>query len=468
MDKDSFEKTIVDNCTDWFEMMVLSAVLRDRQFRNQAFRVLCLDMKGKVAPDFTTDIDNAIYAALQSYFTCVGEKAPPISEAFAEVLFNQMAAQAKILAFSDVPNAMERLRFVLGQDIGSSLPTVTKGFSYWLKKQRTQRIIQARTGMQNWDPSVLMEELHQNTGAVTQLDQQDSFFEFGHGLDNQLLDIERIPITSLVDLTKALGGGFGKSEASLFIAPQSSGKTILATQVHADLSCYGQTGVLISTEQPHEQLEPRVISNKCRILFERIKDGVKPDFLSAEENQRIAEFRAKVKGKMFWEDWNKVDHSRSIAGDLRDVIHRRQDQLGKPLDYFILDWIGGALGKLSVGDMDKLRLIYQLTADTICQICAEENMYALAFAQAVMATSVNQMRIDASKLAECKSMGNNFTNVVGITLLYKDGVAPGDEDAAIYDPRQYFYVSKGRKSVGGKMPFLRAYEYQKMADLFRR
>lgn len=450
--------------------MVLACLVRDADFFSKAGKILGKDPKtGFVSMDFATDIDNALMQVIDLHYQCMGARPPLLTLNFTQVAANSIASDARgVIGPDEVEGVVFRLNQILALRVEECKPIVVEGFGYWLGKRRVAKVIREQTSMTNWNPAEMLQSISTQVSAVGLANSVPTFFEFGNALDNRILETARIPIPGLSGLTKSLGGGLAKKEGTLFIAPQGSGKTVLACQLGSSLSASsGQIGIIITTEQGHEELEPRVIANKCGIPFNLIKDGFDERALREDMRERYHRFREQIKGKLFWENWNRNDRAKTIRNDLKDVIHRRQDELGKKVDYVILDWIGGALGKMSEGDADRLRFTYQLTGETICDIAREEDMYTVAFSQANMALAINKPRVDATMIKECKSLGEPFTNVIGMTALWDQTPQEGD-DNIIWAPRQFFYVDKARKSQGGRTPFLRQFDYQRIGDILNR
>ena len=471
MDKrSSFVEELISNQTPWFETVVLACVFRHKESRSRALKVINVNPSGKsTIQDFTAPLDHALFEALRIYVDCVGRSFGVPEENFMEAILTQMADSGQTIARSEIPQALDRFRELFTIDVESAVPIMMQGIKFWLSKQRTARVIGEHTAVSTWDPASMWQETQQNITALKSLTSEGSFFSFGHGVDNHVLDISRVKLHTLPGLTDMLGGGVAKEEAILFVAPQGAGKTILACQLGLDLSTHSrQTGIICTTEQGHEQLEPRIISNGCDIPYNLIMDKFRDESLLPHQLAAYKNLRQSLSGKLFWEDWNKEDRSRSIAGDLYDVVHARQDQLGRKIDYLILDWIGGALGRVALKDADKIRHIYQATGDTLCQLAVDEKMITVGFAQATMANSVNTVKVDASKIGECKSLGQNFTSVVGVTLMLDNDAGADPDSAPIYSNRQYFYASKTRKGTGGLRSFARKYDYQRIHDPSRK
>ena len=465
----TFIESLISTNPDWFEQILLGCIMLDPDFRNQVVRVLGVDpVSGAELNEFTLDVDNAIYKAYKTFLMCVhNARGAVFTLEFAHVILDQMANKNDGIGQSEIQDALERLNRMLQTRVADTLGLVKDGFQFWLKKQRMTRVVNTHNSRQSWNPDDMAREMRLNTQAVELTSGRPTFFGFGNSLDNHVLEIVRVPLTMLKALTKSLGGGFGKKESTLIIAPQGAGKTVASCQFGSDLAAYSkQTGLIITTEQGHEELEPRVISANCNIPFEKIKDSFNEKLLSPMEREAYHAFRQKIDGRLFWENWNEGDHGRSIESDLMELIERRQDEIGRKLDFIILDWIGGALGKLTSGDSDKLRFILQLAGNTIAQVAKDLDIFTIAFAQAGMGVAINKPRVDSTTIANCKSLGEKFTNIMGITAMFTENVDVTEENAAAFDQKQSFYISKGRKSVGGFVKVRRDFGFQRFQDLF--
>ena len=454
---------LVDSHTDWFEGMLLGCLMTDNEFFVKCHRVLCMDpIKGLFVSEFDTKMDNAIYKALCTYKSCVGIEAPPMTADFSRVLLTNMARQADLIGLDEVETAVMRMvQLQTENPVAVALPLAESGFGYWLKKVRTVRTMRSATSAAHWKPDEILSQVLTQTDPIQAANAGESLFEFGHGISTKRLDVERVKI-SLASLSKALGGGLGKKEAVLIVAASGSGKTVLATQLAGDLAIAKQYGVLITTEQPHEELEVRVLSNFCNIPFNQIVDKFDPALLNATQYDRYQEFMQKINGKFYILDW-LTDRSKSILVDLEEEIRRAKKKLGR-LDWLIFDWIGGALGSLSANDAQVIRFIYQLTADKLADLARKYNIIVVAFAQGHPTLATNKARVDASTISECKTMHRNMTVGVGITAIFEDQ-APGEmEGAPIFKERQSFYLFKTRKSAGFSVPFRRQFGFQRMID----
>jgi len=134
------------------------------------------------------------------------------------------------------------------------------------------------------------------------------------------------------------------------------------------------------------------------------------------------------------------------------------------LKWIIFDWIGGALGA-SETDPNKLRLLYQTAADQLAHLASDHNLVVIAFAQAHQVMGINRRRVDASVIAECKSIGRTMHNIIGISAMLEKE-AEEISDSPIYSDTQWFYVSKSRKGLTKATPIRRNFAHQRFDDIF--
>lgn len=288
-------------------------------------------------------------------------------------------------------------------------------------------------------------------------------FGFGHGIDTIRVDVPRTRI-SLHNVTTRLGGGFGKGESYLFFGPNGAGKTVVTCQLAAEFALHGLKGLVISTEQPHFELEPRIVSNICGVPFNLIKDGVNATSVagfSAEQRAKYRELRDKLTEKnLLFYDWPKGSR-RSVTAGMEEDLMRAADKLGG-LDFFILDWLGSALGEAS-SEPGALRLMIKNGADTTAIFASSDklNCIGIVNAQATASLSVNKPRLDQTCLGECKSASDNMTGLIGLTLMYDKN---NPEDPTAVDPVQAWSIPKTRKGTPGNAKVRRDFAYQRYSN----
>jgi KaiC/GvpD/RAD55 family RecA-like ATPase len=457
--------SLVDTQRDWFEAQVLAACLHSKAFYDHVSPVLCVhpsDPK-KIFEDFSYPVDNLIYRLIQQYRNSssgrVGTNAVPFG--FLQVTAQAMAAVGDLMA-EQVPSLEQRVTFLAAQPVEPLLPIIESSVSYWLGKSRAQKIATRASADPSWSPEDLVREISQSVDHAQHTSGKDYKHEIGDGRRNKTLDVTRIQC-GLTEYDRRMGGGFGYKEFSLGIAGTGAGKTVLACQFATTFALNGYPGMLITTEQSHDQLEPRIYSNFCDIPFDMIKDGVDLDKLPPDKQAAVLNIEARLKGKLQVLNWNQ-DNSKSIVADLQNEVTKFKDQYGVRPHWLIFDWIGGALGQMSRQDMAIIRHVYQETADKLSQIAEKENMVTIAFAQAQTLAARNNARIDSSAIAECKTMGRNATTIFGISNIQENTEAMESGGNAPYLTKQYMFISKARKGVGGLIPIFRKFENQRFTS----
>lgn len=490
----------IDRNSEWFEQAIVAVCRNDLQSFNKYKLVLCLKsgVKDKHADDFSGSYNNIIYAAIRAYnnlFEGAGESIfRPISAHQLRAFLQEFAGRGEIVMFSEIDEVVKYFEEkILPIEAGADTAfLVNSGITYFLKNIRAKKIINSASLMGvNLDDLALLCE--KDVEIINKL-------EDGGKLLQDVPD--RIQLTSIAefdDPNKALVetidcdifklnetiSSFRKGHAYLFIGGTGSGKTIVACQLAASFSYIsGTCGLYISTEQKHDELYRRIVANKCSIPHRTISQGIFKDKLTPAEIQRYLDFRSKAinlnSGDAQFINWGNFQKQNDInvIKKIEDEIDTYERESGKKVDYVILDWIGGALGSMAEAG-DRTRHIYQAAADALEELCRKRNFVAIAFAQAVPA-SVNKVKIDSQDLSECKTMGRNYSAIIGISSLYSEEyakqvdqeknkkrkdyrVGSDIDDAATYSIKQFFFISKSRFGDPKAVPFKREYEYQRVA-----
>jgi len=455
---------LVDKNPDMFEKALLNAVDGSRAMLNRVKDTLCRTDAGAVTDDFGVPGHNEIYKALEYYYAMRPSLDSARMGSTAARMFFEAAASngSPNLGLDEVEEAVAHLVDIQSMDHGECVAMVSGGYDYWLKKRRIKKIYQAATSQEDWNPDDLIENARRQHSAITKNSgAPQTKFAFGAGVKAGKLHVQRFS-SGIAKLDVSLGGGWGRTEAALWIAGTGAGKTVMACQQAVTLARQGLVGALITTEQPHEELEPRIISAHANIPFDRIKDGVDRNQLTHEEALRMDNLMASLETGMFIEDWMH-DRSKSIGTDLDELVESYKKEHGR-CDYIILDWIGGALGQMSLNNIEHIRQIYQMTADKLCDLAREHNMIVQFYAQANPVQAKNKQKIDHTMLAECKTMGRNATYILGISALEEDGC---DDTKPSFKPEQFIHSSKGRKSMTYPVRVRRDFGYQRFSDWWK-
>lgn len=490
----------IDKNYKWFEQAIVAVCRSDLNSFKKFSPVLCLKSgsKDKHSDDFEEHNNNILYDAIRGYnslFEGASESIfKPIGTTQLLSMLNERAGKGEMVSFSEIPEIVKYfeeviLPFTVGEDTEYLVNT---GIPYYLKSIRAKKIINSASllGINLDDLALICEtdvelinklddggKLLQNVPDRIELSDIDEFDDPNKVLVETLdCDIPKLNETI---------SSFRKGHAYLFIGGTGSGKTIVACQLACAFSYInGASGLYISTEQKHDELYRRIISNKCSIPHRTINQGIFKDKLTPNERQRYLEFRNKAfslnSGDAQFINWGNFQKQNdiNIIKKIEDEIDTYEKESGKKIDYVILDWIGGALGSMAEAG-DKTRHIYQAAADALEELCRKRNFVAIAFAQAVPA-AVNKVKIDSQDLSECKTMGRNYSAIIGISSLYSEEYAKqvdqeknkkrkdyriGSEldEAATYSIKQFFFISKSRFGDPKAVPFKREYEYQRVA-----
>ena len=437
--------------------------LQDQSFYGLVGRVLCKNAEtGDVIDDFQDVLANAVYTVLTKYMFCFvggGAVFKPMDATTARVLLNTLIDE-QLLLLNEVDPAVELFVECMQISPGQVELFVRNGFTYWLQKRRAQWMYSKQVQSDDWNPVQVFAEIQRSLEALNITGEPKKYGRsFDSGFDVKDFDVERYS-SGLRSLDKALGGGFGRKEFTLVIAGTGAGKTVMACQLGLQFALQGKKGVIITTEQPHDQLVVRIASNYCNIPFEQIKDGLKEEILSADQMPKYAAMRIALHNRLFFENWLE-DRSKSIISDLDYYIRGFIGEHGK-IDFLILDWIGGALGSMNHTDVAAIRHTYQFTADKLSDLAITHNIPTIGFAQAHPQQAANKRNIDSTMMSECKSMGRNATNIIGISALMDN--EQSDENVPIYHADQFFWVSKARKSSGGQVRFRRRFAFQRIEE----
>jgi hypothetical protein len=490
----------IDKNYKWFEQAIVAVCRTDLTSYKKFRPVLCLKSgtKDKHSDDFEEPYNNIIYDSIRGYnnlFEGASESIfRPVGTPQLQTMLHERASKGEVVGFSEIPDIIKYFEEVI-VPFPSGVDTayiVNTGIPYYLKNIRAKKIINSASLLgSNLDDLTLLCE-----ADVTLI---NKLYDGGKLLIDVPDRIELADISEFDDPNKALVetldcdipklnetlSSFRKGHAYLFIGGTGSGKTIIACQLAAAFSYInGASGLYISTEQKHDELYRRIVSNKCSIPHRTISNGIFKDKLTPNELQRYLDFRQKANnlnsGDAQFINWGNFQKQADInmIKKIEDEIDLYEKESGKKVEYVILDWIGGALGSMAEAG-DKTRHIYQAAADALEELCRKRNFVAIAFAQAVP-SSVNKVKIDSQDLSECKTMGRNYSAIVGISSLYseeyckqldqeknkkrKDYRVGSDLDEAVtYSMKQYLFISKSRFSEPKAVPFKREYEYQRIA-----
>lgn len=443
-----------------FEKYLLRAIDGSKSFFQRVRDTLCRTDTGTDVNDFTMAPHNEIYRALLNYYTIRPDMAAANISEQACRSFLQAAAEGGSgnIGLHEVDQIALYVRDVLQAiDPAEAVAMVSASYEYWLKKRRLRKLFNSVTSKENWNPDTFVDDAITQRKEIDRLrEKKRTKFAFGDGMDEGEFDLERFS-TGIPALDASLGGGWARTEYTLWIAPTGAGKTVMAMQQGVTLVRQKLKGIIISTEQRHIELEPRIVSAWANIPFDRIKDGIKERHLTHMESMAVNQLKLELKESLWIENWMH-DRSKSILNDLDDLVESYKKEHGS-CDFVILDWIGGALGERAKSNPEIIRHLFQHTSDKMADLARDHDIITHAFIQAHPGQARNKQEIDSSMISECKTAGVNATNILGISALLANA-----DDHNTFKEEQYIHCSKSRKGGARKVRVRREFGYQRFKD----
>lgn len=457
---DTAIKSLVDGYADVFEGQVMINLLRNLDFYSTYQGSICVDSitPDRFIADFSNAADNVVYRAIRLCRETMRNS--PRDSITSQDVMAMLAVlfKAGTISETEFGIAGQRLQELMEAATPMSPEMLKPVISHWLTSVRAKKqIAQANNGQIshftmldaiNADREVLLGNLEAKT-----------LFTFSEAIADSIAVDKVRHATGLPNLDKCIGGGFAKGEFTLFVQPSGAGKTVAACQLTTSLAGAGLKGIMITTEQPPRELISRMASSRCDVPMDLIKDGLKKEILQPNQQTKLDQLIQLLDQNIFLVDW--TDGNKSCKDDLEPLIRQAKKKLGR-LDFVILDWIGGSLGKAVQNDPAQFRYVLKFAADSLATTAMKEDVITIGFAQATTMLSKNKKRVDRTMLGECKSMGDRATNIIGGSAMQAEDT--GDESQASYLPKQYFFVDKARKGTGGLIPVFRDFAYQRFVD----
>lgn len=456
-----------------FERYVLVAINTDKKLWYSVSKHLCKNKMGYWVNEFESFPIYVLYRALHYWRELTsGSEFTPISEGgLISSLISLTKDTRPIVSMDNIEEIV-----LLHKELASTIypdeaKAVIKGtWRTWLTKKKTLSVVTDWRRSGGSDPDELIEDASNVRKDIASADEtEDPVF---WSMDMLALGseqiIERMPLSpDFKNINANLGGGLGKSEHVLAVAPTGGGKTIFACQLATDLALAQRGVVLITTEQHPRELYPRFISNLTYKLgvpvrYDIIKDGFtdKAKKLLTSAQLEAVQKAAKALPSLEIGDWTK---GKTIA-DIPAFLEQEAAKLaakGFTLDCIILDWIGGALTE-SVADPQKKRLLMLSAADFMKKLALERNIATVSLAQ-TSAKGIDVHKVTEQHLGECKSMHIQATAAFGISAVRVNTDSKDESDS--YETRQHCFCFKTRKGKGTYFPIKRNFDYQRFEDL---
>lgn len=458
---------------EMFEKYVLVAINNNKKLWYALSKHLCKNKFGTWVNEFESTSVYILYRAMFFWREMTsGAEFSPISEGgLLSALVMLTKNERPILSLDKVKDIVDLHKSITSAIYVDEAITIVKDtWRAWLTNKKTLNVVTdwRRTG--GSDPTEMLEGAASIKKDISATDnEEDAVFwsmDMLEASSEQI--IERMPLSSdFKSMNLNLGGGLGKREHVLVIAPTGGGKTIFACQLAADLALAQRGVLLISTEQHPRELYPRVISNLTYkmgtpVMYKIIKDGFDEKAMSMLTSDQIAACKQASKAIPGLEigNWTGGKTIADIPAFLSQVEQKLKAK-GFTLDVIILDWIGGALTD-NVADPQKKRLLMMEAADFMKRLALERNIATVSLAQ-TSAKGIDVHKVTEQHLGECKTMHQQATAAFGISAVRVNSDANEDSDS--YETRQHCYGFKTRKGKGTYYTIKRNFDYQRFEDL---
>lgn len=461
-----------------YEEYVLCAFMHDQEFFQSVKDTFCFNTSTNTCMnEFSVKLHYAIYRALLLWYNLNGGSISPLmQEKDIMEIFDILSMENVPVITSGLYRTAVAKYTHIRDDISDRVACsfVKNTFKVWWEAARQRAILDKYSRYTDTAGKSLLDELTTNITAVKESDAQDAFKDFDIIIDDDA-DVKRIPLgADFRNLSNCLGGGLGRSEHAIFVAPTGAGKTVFGCQLASSIADLGSKVLFITTEQPVNELIPRIMScwsfkepgrhdpsRLPRIPFSLIKDGFSKKVLesmSAEQKELLQRYTTKF-STLHFEEW--LGTTKDAKTSLRDSIRRYIDKYDG-CDCVILDWIGAKLG-YGMEPQQKRQEFYD-AAQTLKDLSYEFNMAALSTAQAT-AQAVGKKFITEHDIATCKTLHEQAAVGFGLSAMRTiDAKACGDNaemSAESYTPQQNVYCFKSRKSTGKHWVVTRNFGYQR-------
>jgi hypothetical protein len=345
---------------------------------------------------------------------------------------------------------------------------VPKIVSLWLQGERVGKELKKASASGDFrrKPSALIRRLIEVNSDVKVGDEavNKSVFNFDEIPLSTKDSMERLS-SGMPLLDRALGGGFRKGSAYLFLAFTGVGKTTFGIQMSSTFSIpQDKRGLFFTTEENAILIKQRIISHCCRLPWEDLlnhPDKFKLENLDPKKREAYKEMASMLSKNLQIIDWSNEEN---VSLSIEETVDNFTAAKGQPPDYLVLDWLGGALDHLSRDTKirgEDVRHIYDAAAEEIRKCCIKHNLVGIYMAQ------TNRKGSDKA-LVTVEDMGESFgpskgtAAVIGMSAIRNREVDESGSNSALYNENQVLYVSKSRYGKGGAVPFKRNFGYQRL------
>ena len=490
-----FVKTFIKSNRFFFETALLLTIMRDYNFWLEKCRDV-LNVTDDINTwlqykDFTKPIDNEIYSQIFNFYKTFptvldarglvagGENVKANRELILAMLADKV--KSKQLSEQDFRIAEYRLNEIFASmpstetDFEKSIKVVVDaGYGFWLEQQRIIQLTNyANKQKGSLDATTLMHLIERTISIVDDklTEREDVGFEsFEDSMNADLEETsgERMPISTLPLLTKALGGGVLRGETGLICATSGGGKTVFACQFAIGTAINGFKTLYITTEQPSTFLVPRMLSAHADIPFNKIKDGLKKAMkagtLSEDEINKAREVNNMVNGFLQFANWCKSGDK--LETSLEKLIKTKIKEWGG-LDCIIVDWLGGGLN-IPAEAYDKRYGYYMHCVNSMKDLAQKYNVFILVLAQASKQKVAGRVKLDVDCIDGCNTLDQPLTWAAGISSLQESGGAANKQKVnqiqESYLRKQCLNIWKGRMNGAYAYPIYREFEFQRFVE----
>lgn len=473
---------LMTNSPEKYEDFVLAACLKSEELWNKLSKVLCQVTKKSgnyetitYVNDFTSPEKYALFRAILFFRETPGTTVNIPRAGLEAALESLVVSDPYIVAGLDLNAVLELYeRLMQAFDKESVEAIISNTWTIWITNVRIQQqlLYLKRSGTAT-DIVSKLDNINNIVSDISDLSKtQKTTFSVNDVLINKKAIVERIPLSpTFKGLSECLGGGFGKTEHTIFLVPTGRGKTVLSCQIAAEVAAAGRHVLLITTEQHPDQLVPRMVSCMSykmargplgRIEFKKIKDGITPDLLDMFTNDQQEVLKAFVEATnpyLHMENWVCSENEVSDIRKLLENVNKTLPE-GEEIELVILDWIGGAIVK-GITDNNVKRNILKQAAREMHDIAYAYNVACISTAQADK-NALGKKRVTGDNFADCKSLHDEAENAFGLSAIRTNETDEvTGEKTSSYKNEQRLFCFKARKAEGMDIPVLCNFKYQR-------
>lgn len=449
-----------------YEQYLLVALNHDQELWTRVSSHLCIDASSPYKPDindFSSSVHYGLYLALKQWRGKMAEGncgfMAANDSAIGTTLFIMAQEPRAVLHEDQVFDYVDLWNTIMSRiDKEDALATVRNTWRVWLTNKKAEQI--ARNSLRGTNTAEVLLGFQEQAAAIKADAEHHEFDTIEALLDNpNLQPVERFPMSPMTwaPLNESLGGGFGRGEHTLIIAPSGGGKTVIACQIAAEMAYNDKNVLFVSTEETLERVMPRFASllsfhDNVKIPYQTIK--YKPnfrDYLPPLQLNAVLTNLRRVTSHLLYSNWtgNKAngDTNAYTINDLDGEVQRaikHFERSGKKLDLVILDWLGATLGEMASSKFP-LREVYAMAATRMKDIAVKYDVATISLAQ-TSAEGNKKVLINQDCIAENKLLHREAHAAIGISHL-ANKASGSNETQTTYQEEQCINVFKSRGGV---------------------